>query len=63
MAIYWVSALALSNLLYVLLDGFDLGVGILYGFAQRGRSPHRHDERCRSRLGRQRDDLVGGERV
>jgi cytochrome bd ubiquinol oxidase subunit II len=35
MAIYWVSALALSILLYVLLDGFDLGVGILYGFARR----------------------------
>jgi cytochrome bd ubiquinol oxidase subunit II len=27
--------LALSILLYVLLDGFDLGVGILYGFARR----------------------------
>jgi cytochrome bd ubiquinol oxidase subunit II len=35
MAIFWVSALALSILLYVLLDGFDLGVGILYGFARR----------------------------
>jgi len=35
MAIYWVSALALSILLYVLLDGFDLGVGILYGFTRR----------------------------
>jgi cytochrome d ubiquinol oxidase subunit II len=34
MAIYWVSALALSILLYVLLDGFDLGVGILYGLAR-----------------------------
>ena len=34
MAIFWVSALALSILLYVLLDGFDLGVGILYGFAR-----------------------------
>ena len=34
MAIYWVSVLALSILLYVLLDGFDLGVGILYGFAR-----------------------------
>ena len=34
MAIYWVSALALSILLYVLLDGFDLGVGILFGFAR-----------------------------
>jgi cytochrome d ubiquinol oxidase subunit II len=34
MAIFWVCALALSILLYVLLDGFDLGVGILYGFAR-----------------------------
>jgi cytochrome bd ubiquinol oxidase subunit II len=33
-ATFWVSALALSILLYVLLDGFDLGVGILYGFAR-----------------------------
>jgi cytochrome bd ubiquinol oxidase subunit II len=39
MVIYWVSALALSILLYVLLDGLDLGVGILYGFA------HREDRR------------------
>ena len=31
---FWVSVLALSILLYVLLDGFDLGVGILYGFAR-----------------------------
>jgi cytochrome d ubiquinol oxidase subunit II len=30
---FWVSVLALSILLYVLLDGFDLGIGILYGFA------------------------------
>jgi cytochrome bd ubiquinol oxidase subunit II len=28
----WVSILALSTLLYVLLDGFDLGVGILFAF-------------------------------
>jgi cytochrome d ubiquinol oxidase subunit II len=32
MATFWVSALAMSILLYVLLDGFDLGVGILFGF-------------------------------
>jgi cytochrome bd ubiquinol oxidase subunit II len=30
---FWASVLALAILLYVLLDGFDLGVGILYGFA------------------------------
>jgi cytochrome d ubiquinol oxidase subunit II len=34
MSIFWVSILALSILLYVLLDGFDLGVGILYGLTR-----------------------------
>ena len=34
MITFWISVLALSILLYVLLDGFDLGVGILYGFAR-----------------------------
>ena len=32
MITFWVSVLALGILLYVLLDGFDLGVGILFGF-------------------------------
>ena len=31
---FWVAVLAISILLYVLLDGFDLGVGILFGFAR-----------------------------
>src|SRR5580700_8357432 len=31
MVTFWVAVLALSVLLYVLLDGFDLGVGILFG--------------------------------
>ena len=31
MLMFWVFVLALSVLLYVLLDGFDLGVGILFG--------------------------------
>jgi cytochrome d ubiquinol oxidase subunit II len=35
---FWVSVLALSILLYVLLDGFDLGIGILYGFAREDRA-------------------------
>ena len=34
MITFWVSVLALSILLYVLLDGFDLGVGILFGFTR-----------------------------
>jgi cytochrome d ubiquinol oxidase subunit II len=28
---FWVAILAVSILLYVLLDGFDLGVGMLFG--------------------------------
>ena len=34
MALFWISVLAISILLYVLLDGFDLGVGILFGVAR-----------------------------
>ena len=30
---FWVAALAVSILLYVLLDGFDLCIGILFGAA------------------------------
>ena len=30
MVTFWVALLAISILLYVLLDGFDLGVGILF---------------------------------
>lgn len=31
MVIFWVAVLAISTLLYVLLDGLDLGVGIIFG--------------------------------
>jgi cytochrome bd ubiquinol oxidase subunit II len=34
MVMFWVSLLAISILLYVLLDGADLGVGMLFGLAQ-----------------------------
>jgi cytochrome d ubiquinol oxidase subunit II len=34
MVMYWVFVLAISVLLYVLLDGFDLGVGILFGLTR-----------------------------
>jgi cytochrome bd ubiquinol oxidase subunit II len=33
MMMFWAAVLAVSILLYVLLDGFDLGVGILFGFS------------------------------
>ena len=31
MVMYWVALLAISILIYLLLDGFDLGVGMLFG--------------------------------
>src|ERR1700724_4144799 len=34
MILFWVAILAISTLLYVLLDGFDLGVGIIFGAAR-----------------------------
>lgn len=40
MVMFWIAVLTISILLYVLLDGFDLGIGMLFGLA-RG-EPHRH---------------------
>jgi cytochrome bd ubiquinol oxidase subunit II len=34
MIMFWASLLAISILLYVLLDGFDLGIGILFGLTR-----------------------------
>ncbi len=34
MVLFWVFVLAASVLLYVLLDGFDLGVGIFFGLTR-----------------------------
>jgi cytochrome d ubiquinol oxidase subunit II len=39
MIMFWIFVLTISTLLYVLLDGFDLGVGILFGVA--GSEPRR----------------------
>jgi cytochrome d ubiquinol oxidase subunit II len=36
MVVFWVSLLAVSILLYVLLDGFDLGIGMLVGLPNSG---------------------------
>ena len=40
MVMFWVTLLAVSILIYVLLDGFDLGVGVLFGLASD--EPRRH---------------------
>ena len=31
LALFWAAVIALAILVYVILDGFDLGVGILFG--------------------------------
>ena len=55
MVMFWVAILAVSTLLYVLLDGFDLGIGISVRIdAPRGTTP-RHVECGCAHLGRQRD--------
>ncbi len=41
LANFWAAVLALAILLYVVLDGFDLGVGILFGFT-RDEAQRRH---------------------
>jgi len=34
LALFWAAVIAAAILLYVILDGFDLGVGVLFGFAK-----------------------------
>ncbi len=50
----WTIILGAGVFFYVLLDGFDLGVGMLYGFAPEGLE-RTGDELDRADLGRQRD--------
>ena len=47
--------LALAVFLYVLLGGYDLGLGVLFPLAPSAQGPRRHDELGRALLGRQRD--------
>src|SRR5450432_715775 len=42
LAVFWASVIAVSILIYVILDGFDLGVGVLFGFT--------HDETNRLQM-------------
>ena len=56
----WAFILAFAVLLYVVMDGFDLGIGILFPIFRRTGTRHR-DELHRARLGRQRD-LAGARR-
>ncbi len=58
----WAGLIAFAVLAYVLLDGFDLGIGILFPFLEdRERAPS-GDEHHRPGLGRQRDLAGAGRR-
>jgi hypothetical protein len=46
LALFWAAVIAASILVYVILDGFDLGVGILFGTT---RGAALRDEMMRSR--------------
>ena len=47
----WAGLIAFAVLAYVVLDGFDLGVGILFPLAKNTSRPRRDDEFRGPRLG------------
>ena len=61
LTVAWALLLAFAIYVYVVLDGFDLGIGILYPFFPEKARPRPADELGRAGLGRQRD-LAGARR-
>ena len=59
--IIWAVIIAFGLMMYVIMDGFDLGIGILFPFVNGRRRPRLHGEYGRAGLGRQRD-LAGSRR-
>jgi hypothetical protein len=57
----WFGVIGFGVLMYVLLDGFVLGLGILAPFAEDEAAARPHDEHRRAHLGRQRN-LAGARR-
>ena len=62
MGFIWFWLVAIMIVGYVVLDGFDLGVGILHLFLVRNEFDARPLSQHRSRLGRQRSLAAGGRR-
>jgi cytochrome d ubiquinol oxidase subunit II len=60
-AVIWAFIIAFAVFAYVVLDGFDLGIGMLFPLFPEKRRPRRDDELRRPGLGRQRD-LAGARR-
>ena len=59
--VIWAGLIGTAVALYVILDGFDLGIGILFPFAKDETRARPDDELGRAVLGRQRD-LAGARR-
>ncbi len=51
--IVWAAIIGIAVALYVVLDGFDLGLGILFPVRAQREPARRDDEFCRALLGRQ----------
>ena len=52
LALFWAVVIAGAIMIYVILDGFDLGVGILFGMTRRRNPAARHGPDDRAVLGR-----------
>ena len=59
--VIWAALIGTAVAMYVILDGFDLGIGILFPFARSESAARPDDEFDRAVLGRQRD-LAGARR-
>lgn len=51
--VIWFIIIVFSTLMYIVMDGFDLGIGMLYPFYKRERRSRFNDEYCRPGMGRQ----------
>ena len=59
--VIWAGIVVFAIVMYVIMDGFDLGIGILFTRFGVGREPRYGDEYHRAGVGRQRN-LVGTRR-
>ncbi len=48
--VIWFIIIVFSTLMYIVMDGFDLGIGMLYPFIKERRSRF-NDEYCRPSMG------------
>ena len=49
--VIWFIIIVFSTLMYIVMDGFDLGIGMLYPFIKKKRRSRFNDEYCRPSMG------------